>query len=71
MPDERPWMLDFVDRQWVVDGGYTQQKLGWRPGSGIGILDRLPVILARYAKDRRRWEARNCDRNERRYTYSP
>jgi nucleoside-diphosphate-sugar epimerase len=71
MPYERPWMLEFVDRPWASDTRYTQQRLGWRCSPGMGILDRLPVILRRFTGDRRRWEARNRRRNQRRYVYSP
>lgn len=69
LPYERPWMLDFVDRPWLVDISYTQQKLGWHPSPGKGILDRLPVILERFVKHRRAWEARNRCRNAGQYLY--
>lgn len=71
MPYERPWMLDFTDRPWTMDTSYTQQRLGWRPNPGMGILDRLPVMLQRFTRDHRTWEARNRRRDAGRYIYSP
>ncbi|MCP5003463.1 MAG: NAD(P)-dependent oxidoreductase, partial [Planctomycetes bacterium] len=29
MPDERPWMMDYVDKPWIVDNSYTRKKLDW------------------------------------------
>lgn len=71
VPYEQPWMLDFVDQPWSTDPTYTQQRLDWRPGPGMGILDRLPVMLQRLNGDRRAWEVRNRLRNDGRYEYQP
>jgi len=71
VPYERPWMLEFVDRPWVADTSYTQQRLGWSCSPGMGILDRLPMMLQRFTRNRRAWEERNRLRNQRRYVYSP
>jgi nucleoside-diphosphate-sugar epimerase len=70
MPDERPWMLTYVDRPWVTDTTYTQKRLGWSCTPGKGILDRIPVILDCFRRDRRAWEERNRLRNEAQYAYS-
>jgi len=69
VPFERPWMLKYVDRPWLVDATYTREKLGWRCAEGMGILDRLPAILAHFRQDRRTWEERNSLRNQGRYAY--
>ncbi len=69
-PYERPWMLNFVDRPWVVDTSITQKKLNWRCSPGMGILERLPVILKRYEAQRRDWIQRNIRRNKGGYSYS-
>ena len=68
---EQPWMLDFVDRPWATDAGYTEKRLAWSCTPGMGILDRLPQILERFRADRRAWELRNRRRNEGRYDYLP
>jgi nucleoside-diphosphate-sugar epimerase len=68
---EQPWMLDFVDRPWATDAGYTEKRLAWGCTPGMGILDRLPQILERFRADRRAWELRNRRRNEGCYGYSP
>jgi nucleoside-diphosphate-sugar epimerase len=69
-PYEQPWMLDFVDRPWSTDPSYTQGRLDWRPCPGLGILERLPVMLQLYADQRRAWEARNQRRNRGDYGYA-
>ena len=69
-PFERPWMLEYVDRPWVVDTTYTRDKLGWDCTQGMGVLDRLPTMLEHFKTDRRAWEHRNRIRNEGRYAYS-
>jgi nucleoside-diphosphate-sugar epimerase len=71
VPYEQPWMLDFVDRPWSTDPSYTQRRLDWRPSPGMGILDRLPVMLQLHAGQRRTWEARNQRRNRGDYVYEP
>ena len=70
-PYERPWMLKFVDRPWIVDAAQTYAKLGWSCTPSKGILDRLPVILERFSTHCRAWEERNRRRNSGRYEYSP
>jgi len=70
-PFEHPWMLDLVDRPWVVDNSHTREKLGWDCAPGMDILDRLPLILERFHADRQTWEKRNAARNEGDYAYHP
>ncbi len=69
VPFERPWMLKYVDRPWLVDTIYTRHRLGWRCTEGMGILDRLPAILAHFRGNRRTWLDRNTIRNQGRYAY--
>jgi nucleoside-diphosphate-sugar epimerase len=66
---ERRWMMDYVDKPLVVDTAYTRQKLQWRPGPELSILNRLPVLMRRFNQDRSAWEGRNVRRNEGRYDY--
>ena len=68
-PYERPWMLQYIDRPWVADTRYTRNKLDWQCTEGMGVLDRLPVILSRFRHERRAWERRNRLRDEGRYVY--
>ncbi len=69
VPFERPWMLKYVDRPWVVDTTYTRNRLGWDCTEGMGILDRLPTMLGHFTEQRRNWEHRNRDRNQGQYAY--
>ena len=71
MPYERLWMLKYIDRPWTVDATYTRTKLGWGCTPGMGIRDRLPMLLDRFSQDRYKWERRNCSRNEGLYAYAP
>ncbi len=66
---QHPWMIDFIDRPWVVDTTGTREKLGWQCTPGMGVLDRLPVILHHYRTRRRDWMARNNRRNTAQYEY--
>jgi nucleoside-diphosphate-sugar epimerase len=68
-PFERPWMLSYVDRPWVVDTTYTRNRLGWSCTEGMGILDRLPTMLDYFTQQRRDWEHRNRVRNQGHYAY--
>jgi hypothetical protein len=69
MPFERPWMLQYVDRPWVVDTTYTRNRLGWSCAEGMGILERLPVLLDHFSRQHPTWEARNRARNWGQYSY--
>ena len=68
-PYERPWMMRYIDRPWVVDTAYTRRKLGWDCTAGMGILDRVPIILDRLRQRRHRWIGRNESQNRRHYAY--
>ncbi len=69
MPFERPWMLRYVDRPWVTDTTYTRRKLGFRATDGMGLLQRLPLILEHFKRDRSLWEHRNRIRYNEEYAY--
>ncbi len=58
-PFERPWMLRYVDRPWVVDASYTERKLRFRCAAGMSVCDRLPTILDHLSRDPQAWERRN------------
>jgi len=66
---ERPWMLEYIDRPWVVDTTYTRNRLGWSCMEGMGILDRLPTMLDHFTRQRRKWEYRNRVRSQGQYAY--
>jgi len=70
LPYERLWMLQYVDQPWAVDTTYTQEKLGWSPSYGMGIRDRLPIIMKHFVRDLPAWEQRNRLRNKVLYAYS-
>ncbi len=67
---QHPWMVEFIDRPWAVDTRETKQKLDWRCNPGLGILERIPIILERYAKQRKTWLDRNTRRNQARFLYT-
>jgi nucleoside-diphosphate-sugar epimerase len=69
VPFERPWMLGYIDRPWVVDTTYTRNRLGWSCTEGMGILDRLPTMLDHFTQQRRNWEQRNRARNQGQYAF--
>ena len=69
VPFEHPWMLQFTDRPWVADTTHTQRNLGLHPTDGLGLLERLPVLLEHFRRDRRTWEVRNKLRAAGRYAY--
>jgi hypothetical protein len=68
-PFERTWMLQYADRPWVVDATYTQRKLKWSCGRGMGVLDRMPAMLEHFLRDRPAWDRRNRARNRGEYGY--
>jgi nucleoside-diphosphate-sugar epimerase len=68
-PYERPWMMRYVDRPWVVDTTYTRRKLGWDCTAAMGILERVPILLERQRQRRHDWIVRNDPQNRQRYAY--
>ncbi len=70
-PYEHPWMLQFVDRAWIADSRYTCGTLDWRCTEGMGILERIPMILENFRRDRHTWDERNRMRNRGQYAYRP
>jgi nucleoside-diphosphate-sugar epimerase len=66
---EQPWMLEFIDRPWIVDNRYTQQKLNWECSARNHILNRLPVILKLYEAKNKQWIDRKRNRILRKYEY--
>lgn len=71
MPYERLWMLKYVDWPWSVDAALTRTRLDWACTPGMGICDRLPILLQRFDQNRSRWERRNHVRNQGMYAYAP
>ncbi|MHC4094172.1 MAG: NAD-dependent epimerase/dehydratase family protein [Planctomycetota bacterium] len=70
MPYERPWMLRFVDRPWIVDATHTRDRLQWSCSDDLDVRSRLPRILQHRKRKRRQWERRNKLRNKGLYAYS-
>lgn len=69
VPFEHPWMLQFTDRPWVADTTHTRTELGLLPTDGLGLLERLPVLLEHFRHNRRTWEDRNRVRAAGQYAY--
>lgn len=69
IPYEQPWMMDYVDKPWIVDNSYTQKKLGWRCKSNKDILHYIPQIINNYKNYEELWIERMHRRNNRVYEY--
>ena len=69
MPDERPWMMDHVDKPWIVDNSYTQEKLGWACREDRDLLKCMPQMIDNFNKYREAWIERMNRRNKRVYEY--
>lgn len=68
-PFERPWMLEFLDRPWVVDTSTTRERLQWACTPALGVCERLPTILDHLLREPREWERRNRLRSATRRDY--
>ncbi len=68
---ERAWMANYLDRPLVVDTTYTRNKIDWEPTPGLGILERLPVLIKQFKSDPQTWSKRNIKRNDQKYDYHP
>lgn len=66
---ERAWMLDYVDRPLAIDATHTREKLQWSPDPRYAIVNRLPVLMRHFQKERTLWEMRNIRRNEANYEF--
>lgn len=69
IPYERPWMLQYVDRPWVVDPSETQRLLGWSCRPELGLIEQMSGLVERFEADRDAWEERNMRRNDAMYAY--
>ncbi len=56
---EQPWMADYIDRPWLVDCRYSEQRLQRPPGAGVELLERLVTILGNRTRDPGQWRLRN------------
>jgi nucleoside-diphosphate-sugar epimerase len=70
VPIEQPWMLKYIDCPWIVDNTFTQRKLELHCSPNMNILERLPVILKLYEKQKNKWIDRNVQRNLGNYLFS-
>jgi hypothetical protein len=68
-PFERPWMLEFLDRPWVVDTNTTCARLQWACTPALRVCERLPTILDHLLREPREWERRNRLRGSSRLDY--
>ena len=68
---EQPWMADYIDRPWLIDCRYSEQKLQRTVSVGFDLLDRLPAMVGNRMRDPRQWELRNRRRCEGRFVYDP
>ncbi len=69
IPDERPWMMDYIDKQWIVDNSYTQEKLEWTCTVGKDILSCMPQIIDNCNRYQESWNGRMMRRCKREYEY--
>lgn len=64
-PFERPWMMQYVDKQLYVDAGYTREKLGWKPIDRYRIQRRLLYMLEHMKSYPYEWQKRNMKMSKR------
>jgi hypothetical protein len=69
IPEERAWMMDYVDKPWIVDNSYTQDKLGWTCSAGKDILSCMPQIIQNSYKYHESWMEHMERRRTRNYEY--
>jgi nucleoside-diphosphate-sugar epimerase len=58
-PFERPWMIEYIDRQFNVDALRTRQLLDWGPRPRLEILRRMPFLIENLKVDPLEWHRRN------------
>ncbi len=77
---EQPWMADYIDRPWLTDCRYSEQKLQVSPptpqgalrrpsSAGFELLERLATMVGNRMRDPGLWELRNRRRLQGRYRY--
>lgn len=58
-PFEKPWMMQYVDKELHVDAAYTREKLGWRPTERYKIQRRLLYMIEHMKSYPYEWQKRN------------
>lgn len=58
-PFEKPWMMQYVDKELNVDAAYTREKLGWKPSERYKIQRRLLYIIEHMKSYPYEWQKRN------------
>jgi nucleoside-diphosphate-sugar epimerase len=58
-PFERPWMLDYLDRDLAVDASRTQELIGWQPRERLFMSRRMAFVVDHRRSDPIEWTARN------------
>lgn len=59
MPFERSWMVDYIDRQLIVDASRTRRRIDWAPNPDLDILSSIDGMLCNFRSDPREWRRRN------------
>ena len=58
-PFERPWMMQYLDRQLKVNSNYTREQLGWRPAERYIVQRRLLFMIEHMRSYPYEWQKRN------------
>ncbi|MCB0283036.1 MAG: NAD(P)-dependent oxidoreductase [Calditrichaeota bacterium] len=58
-PFERPWMMQYVDKQMLVDNSYTREVLNWQPTRRYVIQRRLLFLIEHMKSYPYEWQKRN------------
>ena len=58
-PFERPWMLEYLDRQLAIDASRTRRVLGWAPTPRYHVLRRMLFLLEKMKSNPVEWRTRN------------
>lgn len=68
MPFERAWMADYIDQRLSVNASRTRRRIDWAPDPNLGILKRLPQLIANMKERSGEWRKWNALRKKVRIT---
>lgn len=58
-PFEKPWMMQYIDKQLFVDNQYTRETLGWIPTNRYNMQRRLLYMIEHMKSYPYEWKKRN------------
>jgi nucleoside-diphosphate-sugar epimerase len=58
-PFERPWMVEYIDSDLLVDPSSSYSRLDWRPRARLLLPRRMPFMVEHIKTDPLEWHTRN------------